>query len=624
MARWPCLRQEAHVFQVSRQRIALTFITGFALGAVGCSSDTPEIPASGTTATAATPSGDSSAPSAAPMASNNGAPGTDGPPSTSQEPSGTPPGNMTGEQPTPDPVPPPGDVTVAMPVDPCTMPDRQVVDPALLPSCDLCDKARCVPNGLVPEEQRDLLAACDDDNLCVPDSLVAGGGTFLLKSCRSVSDTEGRCVSKCLPQVASQLDRLPVDTCADDEVCAPCFDPLTGEATGACGLSCDPGPEEPPKVYAGCCGDLGTCVPGELVPEAARPLLGALDCAAEGALCAPTNQVIDPTFVPASCRAVAGAEGRCLAGCLPPVAERADQLTISTCEPGELCVPCYDPVTGVSTGACEQGMDAPLEAPALFERCCGDGSESGDLGLCVPGDLVPEAQQPLLGTDSCGGEGNVCAPRDVVAGSYAPDRCGSWLDAEGRCLPACLPPVAAQAARLTQDVCGDGKLCTPCFDPLTGLETGACSLEGDSPQVEPPVVFPKCCNTGGKDRGTCVPKVLAGNQADVAPRLDCDSSTGTADEYVCAPDEKVADLSYKFPSCTTKASCGLNPICLLAGLSRQRGACLPACMLAEQASVAGIKPATTYQRGDDCQEGEICAPCNLPFLAGGGSTGACD
>src|SRR5262245_22942412 len=54
----------------------------------------------------------------------------------------------------------------------CVHTGPPILDPAILPVCDLCTGAHCVPSGLVPEEQRDRLADCDADNKCVPDLFI--------------------------------------------------------------------------------------------------------------------------------------------------------------------------------------------------------------------------------------------------------------------------------------------------------------------------------------------------------------------------------------------------------------------------------------------------------------------
>src|SRR6185295_4602839 len=121
-----------------------------------------------------------------------------------------------------------------------------------------------------------------------------------------------------------------------------------------------------------------------------------------------------------------------------------------------------------------------------FERCC------GGIGSCVPRTLVPPDQIDQLGRDSCTTSDSLCAPDELSSGTSRPTTCSSIAGAEGRCLPACLPDIAAQADRLPRDVCPTNHLCAPCYDPITGADSGACRLAGDMP-VDPPYVFPDCC-----------------------------------------------------------------------------------------------------------------------------------
>ncbi|HUH00697.1 MAG TPA: hypothetical protein VML75_01805 [Kofleriaceae bacterium] len=231
-----------------------------------------------------------------------------------------------------------------------------VIDPATLPACTTCGGGHCLGNALVPADVADRLAACDATSKCVPDELIASAGNAIPETCASVADLEGRCLSRCLPEVEAQAALLPQSTCPATHLCAPCFDPLTGDDTGACRLSCDPGPAGGPETLPACCGGEGTCVP----PAAAgadADRLGQDECP-EDLLCAP-NVFIEGMFVPQECTTgfislLLGPEyeeGRCLPECLPDV----DNFLIGRdgCEEGYKCAPCLNPLTGEPSGACE-------------------------------------------------------------------------------------------------------------------------------------------------------------------------------------------------------------------------------------------------------------------------------
>jgi hypothetical protein len=318
-----------------------------------------------------------------------------------------------------------------------------ILDPSTLPKCTLadnpsCTDARCLTATLVPEGSRASLAPCaDTTQLCVPDFFIAAGGNFLPPTCKSLLDAEGRCLSMCIPQISSQVNLLPQSTCAATERCAPCYDPRTGMDTGACKQSCDKGPTEGAKTFPECCSAQGRCVPNTLVPESQRSQLGKDSCSGANDLCAPKAQVTDPTSKPKSCTTFPpqNREGRCLPSCLPAVSGRASQLRQETCEMGELCAPCYDPVNGGSTGACGINGDMPAQPdPGAFVRC-------EAIALILP-----------LG--------------------------------EGRCVPPYL--AGTQASILAQSTCKVGEICAPCINPLGDggpQPTGACpSGDGGAPR----------------------------------------------------------------------------------------------------------------------------------------------
>jgi hypothetical protein len=269
----------------------------------------------------------------------------------------------------------PPDVPAAEPT--CENPPAEF-DPSTLPTCptSLCSGgARCVPEALVlangGPEQAALLAPCDEPGtLCVPDEFIKTQGFFTPKTCESVLGAEGRCMSTCIPQVSEQLEKtsLPQDACSEHQVCVPCYDPQTGESTGACDQSCDTGPTEEPLLLPDCCGGLGTCVPTDAVPGDKLENLGVYECAedaGDGFICAPKVFVDDLNFKPASCKKIGFLakltlppqyqEGRCLPDCLPQL----DKAPVKQgdCNEGFLCTPCYKPKLfggGVeSTGACD-------------------------------------------------------------------------------------------------------------------------------------------------------------------------------------------------------------------------------------------------------------------------------
>ena len=138
-------------------------------------------------------------------------------------------------------------------------------------------------------------------------------------------------------------------------------------------------------------------------------------------------------------------------------------------------------VTALLVGACETDTCAadvafpgcvfqPPEEQAEGGRCC------GGQGLCLQAGVLPASQARQLASDSCQGEREVCVPLDLATPGTVPASCRSIGETEGRCLPECLPRIAAVAALLPQSTCAAGARCAPCFDPLSGQDTGSCSL----------------------------------------------------------------------------------------------------------------------------------------------------
>jgi hypothetical protein len=459
-----------------------------------------------------------------------------------------------------------------------------------LPSLPLCTAgmAKCFPKNLaeatVPAEALAQLADCDATNKCIPSFILERLGKFNAKVCTSLKGAEGRCLSVCIPEIAGQASFLPKADCGDGELCAPCFDPRTGENSSACNQGCDLGPTKDPVVFGKCCGNQGSCVPKSAVPASDQTQLGKDTCTDANDLCAP-NKLSAPGYKPLACTSIGGSEGRCLADCIPQVASQASRLKRDVCDAGELCAPCTDPLTGASTGACTRNGDAPTKPPFTFSPCC------GTLGHCVPGDILSTEQKALLGPDTCTGT-NLCAPDILATPGSKPPACRSLgsANAEGRCLPACLPSVAARASQLSQGTCSTGNLCAPCYDPITGATTGACDQNGDAP-AEPKKVFPTCC--GGD--GLCIPTPLV----PAAQRPQLGKDVCTASDNLCAP-KAFTDASVKPTACTAPG-----------GVEAR---CLPACLPALQARKDNLRQVT-------CKATELCAPCYDPIT--GADTGAC-
>ncbi|MDD9934457.1 MAG: hypothetical protein OXT09_12685 [Myxococcales bacterium] len=464
--------------------------------------------------------------------------------------------------------------------------DEPAEPPAIFETC--CGGvARCVPAEVVPEDQRaDLESAlCGDELICLPEVFLEDG-PVVFATCDSLLGAEGRCLPSCLPSLQDQVDDLPTGGCPEQHVCAPCFDPLDGEATGACELGDDGGPLTSAVTFGSCCDGVGRCIPSDMVPEGDRDGL-ARDACKEGELCSPEAALTDDPYIPDSCSSLLGAEGRCLATCLPSIADQAGELPAGGCPEQHVCAPCFEPVDGLESGACAIGDDpGPTQSAVTFASCCDGG------GRCVPEDLVDSEQRAALGRDACA-EGALCSPEAFLRDdAHVPMSCSSVLGGEGRCLAECLPFIAAQPDLPTSG-CPAAHRCAPCFEPVDGAATGACQLAGDPGPSEPRTVFPDCCVLDDVSRGACVPLALAPPEAAALPQESC----ANADDR-CIPRELLRTPPRAPTSCVALG--GTAP-----------GVCTYACLVPPE-----LQAITT---SEGCTSVQRCVPCEIE----GTPTGVC-
>src|SRR5262249_22305670 len=108
------------------------------------------------------------------------------------------------------------------------------------------------------------------------------------------------------------------------------------------------------------------------------------------------------------------------------------------------------------------------------KACC----DTGPAHCVAQSDVLPRLAQQLR---ACDDGKSVCMPDPIIkaGGKYVPPPCTSSVgNAPGGCLSTCIPLLAdnPHTAVLGQDGCGDGELCIPCKNPLSGAPTGACEL----------------------------------------------------------------------------------------------------------------------------------------------------
>jgi hypothetical protein len=327
-----------------------------------------------------------------------------------------------------------------------------------------------LPALFVPMDQQALLAACPG-GFCTPDDLIRTGGQTVPDTCVSVAGAEGRCLSTCLQAIADQ-PLLPQSTCAADERCAPCFNPTADDptlSTGACDLACD-APVDPPVVldcpWTGppvldpgvlpdcdvACGG-AHCLDASQVPPAQQAQLSPCT----GGFCVPDKIIAAAgNNLPKTCAPFSGvpAEGRCQSTCLPAVAAQASSLRQDNCDAGELCTPCYDPFTGVATGACSSSpCDAPTQPPYLFPACC---PSTG--GTCVPTSSLPDDQEANLNQLTCPAQ-TLCVPNEYLPNSTVPIPTCNALIGQGACVSECVDVPGI----FSQRNCPNNYVCVGCW-----------------------------------------------------------------------------------------------------------------------------------------------------------------
>lgn len=255
---------------------------------------------------------------------------------------------------------------------------------------------------------------------------------------------------------------------------------------------------------AECCEIAGTkygvCTKAsEITDPLQKSSFGFDSCDKEADLkCAPTAAALADAGalgVFASCSWTVGTrelEGRCLPKCFIAGNPAASQLVQADCEANLLCAPCFNPIDGTKTGACEfkEGDTAAEPAPEPFVECGGETAGEPGGGLCVPKDLALASNNPAaeaLTALTCA-EGEVCAPtvkvRDLQ-GCF--EKCAT-VDtlaalgpqyASGGCVPAYVVTATNPmgSAILQQGTCAAGEQCAPCLNPLSmppDAPTGAC------------------------------------------------------------------------------------------------------------------------------------------------------
>lgn len=390
------------------------------------------------------------------------------------------------------------------------------IDPASLKACACAagGKARCAPRKKLPVTLVNHLDDCEDatgaPGACVPDTVIASGGAPL-KECK-FSGRPGRCLSLCIPDVSAHPDyftRGEGDACPEDERCIPCEDPLTGKASGICGLDTTVGstneclptgtaaagsaidakdgevvtcPFDPSKATPGDVGRFpacgpdgqgGRCLENGLVPADIATRLSSCDAGAgKPGLCVPEVYVKEKgKHLPTKCSSFAGIEGRCFSTVFKDVDQMKDILHQEKCAADERCLPCFNPANGQPTGACKTvECDHPETAAVPLDSCCKKAGETR--GKCVPKSDIPAAYQPRLKNWECDRQTELCVPSDNIDIEQKPVPCQADGE-DGVCVSDCVNIGFFEGLLIDRGSCRADQQCVPCVHPLRGTPTGA-------------------------------------------------------------------------------------------------------------------------------------------------------
>jgi hypothetical protein len=348
-----------------------------------------------------------------------------------------------------------------------------------------CSAAHCVSGDALSDATKNNLAACGGGGgFCAPDPIITSLDNDVPPTCTSMAGAEGRCISTCVPWVASRASYLPQSSCPSGTRCAPCYDPVAANPsapTGMCSFGCDQPTQAPtllscpypqgspdvvtPSALPGCSCAGAHCAPAELVGAAS---VSAFNTCGNQGYCVPDDllrsggNVKPPNCVPFAGVSISTA-GRCLSACLKTIASNPT-LETSTCGAGAKCAPCFDPFTGAATGACSlSSCDAPPANVFKFPSCC------STHGRCIPKSQIPDGQEANFVQDACSSSTYLCVPNEYLpAPNNTPaQNCHATTLAypagyDGMCVPKCMNLDATVLLLFPQSTCSSDALCLPC------------------------------------------------------------------------------------------------------------------------------------------------------------------
>jgi hypothetical protein len=182
---------------------------------------------------------------------------------------------------------------------------------------------------------------------------------------RAILFVAGLCLLGCNTSHTSTPDSTHGDAAVDDKLGSGSFD--------RCSSNPSHGFDPMAANLPACCTDIGGaahCVPASFIPSGLAAELGSCSVGGSGGYCVPDKQIQKgANYQPATCIASIGkTPGVCLSLCVAAVANnpQVHLLRQDGCDTNEVCVPCVNPLSGESTGACK-----------LLDIMCGGSDDGG-------------------------------------------------------------------------------------------------------------------------------------------------------------------------------------------------------------------------------------------------------
>jgi hypothetical protein len=133
------------------------------------------------------------------------------------------------------------------------------------------------------------------------------------------------------------------------------------DSKGTC-VESNPPPQCAVDMLESCCTCAAHCVPAAMLPNMGAGFGSYAAPCSNGGFCLPDKLITTGGATPAACTISTGGAGVCLGKCLAAVNAQLSTLMLvqsqsgsAACTSDEVCVPCVNPLSQASTGACKIG-----------------------------------------------------------------------------------------------------------------------------------------------------------------------------------------------------------------------------------------------------------------------------